>query len=79
MPYGGFQAVHITATASPGGSVSSGTSPSATTAMSTDPTTSGTKTQKTSSKHTNAAMPMATGNAQWALGGLAAVIAVVGV
>ncbi|KAJ5595190.1 uncharacterized protein N7459_001398 [Penicillium hispanicum] len=80
IPYGGFQAVRVTATSLPG-SASTGASPSATTATSTDgavvTTTSAPASTNGAEKteSTNAAIPMVTGNARWAAGGVAAMMA----
>lgn len=81
IPYGGFQAVHVTATSSLPGSASTGASPSATTATPTDDavtTTTSTSASTTGAGQTgstNAAVPMVTGNARWAVGGLAGMMA----
>lgn len=79
IPYGGFQAVHVTATQTAGAGTGAGAGTSATTATATSTgtttTTNGSgSSSMTASKtgSTNAAMPMITGNARWAVGGAAA-------
>lgn len=80
IPYGGYQAVHITATQT-GASATTGDSASASTATSTGSSSTTTNTaasasaEKTQSTSTNAALPAVTGNAQWAIGGVAAALA----
>lgn len=75
IPYGGFQAVHVTATQTAG--AGAGASATTTTATSKGTTTTANgagNSSMTASKtdSTNAAMPMITGNARWAVGGAAA-------
>ncbi|OOQ86800.1 hypothetical protein PEBR_19653 [Penicillium brasilianum] len=95
IPYGGFQAVHVTATQTGGAAASTGASASASTASSTGSgsTTTGTSTgtasqsgktatsaaSTTASHSSNAAMPMMTGNGIWVAGGAAAALALIAV
>lgn len=87
IPYGGFMAVHVTATQTGGVAASTGASASASTAastgVSTSATTTGTgtasetKTAGATASHTqstNAAMPKMTGNARLFAGGAAAAL-----
>lgn len=82
IPYGGYQEVRITATQT-GASATTGDSASASTATSTGTTATDTASsasaQKTESTSTNAALPAVTGNAQWAVGGAAALLALLAV
>ncbi|KAJ5182640.1 hypothetical protein N7492_000256 [Penicillium capsulatum] len=79
IPYGGYQEVRLTATET-GASATTGASGSATTATATA-TTAGTaastSAEKTESTSTNAALPAVTAKAPWAVGGVAAALALV--
>lgn len=95
IPYGGFQAVHVTATETGRVAASTGASASApaatvtntstgastgTTSQSTNTATSAAAAASTTASHsTNAAGPVMTGNALWVAGGAAAALALVAV
>ncbi|KAJ5088385.1 hypothetical protein N7456_012001 [Penicillium angulare] len=88
IPYGGFMAVHVTATETGGSSATTGASVSATTAASTASGSTGTASESTgtasqssnsasatpegTSTSSNAGMPMMTANPLWVAGGAAA-------
>ena len=80
IPYGGFQAVTITAdsensAASTGASASAATATVTGTSMAIITTAPGSTAQAFSAKFSNGIMPMPTGNARWVGGGIAMAMA----